>query len=118
MTEVTVPEGGNGITRVLVINRRGQAAPENLTTSGYTAATMALTSLNHRTIYNASITLALSSPTAGELTWTLNSATDLLPSVPDNRDEMTILGQVTLTGSGIEDRTEDFQITIQKNITS
>ena len=116
MTEVIVPEGGNGITRELVINRRGQTAAENL--SSFTGATMAVVSFNHRTIYNSSITLAITDSANGVLTWTLDSGTDALPTVPDNKASIKVIGQVTLTGSGITDRTEEYTIKIEKNITS
>ena len=117
MTEIIIPEGATGITRIITINRRGQLVAENLTTSGYTVATLALTTQNHKTIYNGSITLVITDSVNGEVTWTI-STTNLIPAVPKNKDELTIIGQVTLTGSGIIDRTEEFSIIIKRNIIS
>jgi hypothetical protein len=115
MTEIVIADGSDGQTLTLTVKRRGNGTTaEDLT--GYTGAVMAITSENLEIVYAGAISLAITDAANGVLTWTTDPATDNIPALPTGKRFIRLKGQVTLTGSGLKDRTEIIDIRVENDI--
>lgn len=111
---IKIPEGSTGRQYDITIKQEGNTTADDL--SSFTSVIMTVASFDEKTVYNSSISLTFVDKPNGIIRYTTDSGTDSLPMVPKRKSSLQLKGQITLSGSGIEDSTFVFPIEIMPKI--
>ena len=114
MTEIEVSENSDGQIYQIIVKQRNSSTAEDLT--NYTSAIMTLVSKDLQTNHGT-ITLAFGTKANGEITYTTDTA-DPYPAIPARRKKVNLLGQISITGSGLKELTDEIEIKYRKDFST